>query len=80
MQGAEWGVWGTFGGAQICPGDGVCGGRGVRTAWPGAPWTPRGDGCVKGPPSPAQPPPMPADTHLKGAAACPAPGIVAHTG
>lgn len=38
------------------------------------------DGCVKGPPSPAQPLPMPAHTSLKDAAACLAPDIGAYTG
>lgn len=80
MQGAERCVWGTLGGAQIHSEDSVCGGKEVKTTWPGAPWTPRGDGCVKGPPSPVQPPPVPVDTHLKDAAACPAPGTGVHTG
>lgn len=53
----------------------VWGGTEARTAWSGAPWTPRGDDCVEGPPSPTQPLPVPADTHIKDAAACPSPGI-----
>lgn len=40
----------------------------------------RGDGCVKGPPSHAQPLPLCAHTSLKDVAACLAPGFGACTG